>query len=135
MNKFLSKLKVEVTGEQSFILLEPLIYKREDYTIIVHTGFDFDGASIPRLLWSIAGCPMGGLYSAPACIHDALYASKIFDKKTCDKIFHEAMLVAGVNRQLAKEMYLAVRAFGSSAYEEAEDIQKYRNLIEIKGDW
>jgi hypothetical protein len=135
MNKFLSKLKVEVTGEQSFILLEPLIYKREDYTIIVHTGFDFDGASIPRLLWSIAGCPMGGLYSAPACIHDALYASKIFDKKTCDKIFHEAMLVAGVNRQLAKEMYLAVRAFGSSTYEEAEDIQKYRNLIEIKGDW
>lgn len=135
MNRFETTLKVEVVGEQNFILIEPLVYKRENYTIIVGKGFDFDGASIPRILWTIAGCPMGGLYSAPACIHDALYESKIFDKKTCDKIFHEAMIVSGVDKQLAKEMYLAVRTFGNSAYEESKDINKYRNLIEIKGDW
>jgi len=132
MSKFLSTLKIEVVGEQSYILLEPLILEREEYTIIVHKGFDFDGASIPRSLWSIAGCPMGGLYSASACIHDALYASKIFDKETCDNIFLEAMLANGVNEILAKEMFLAVRYFGNSVYEEAENISKYRDLIEIK---
>lgn len=135
MNKFLSTLKVDVVGEQNFILLEPLVYRNKDYDIIVSKGFDFDGASIPRALWSIIGCPMGGLYSSAACIHDALYASKILDRKTCDKLFHEAMLSCNVSESIAKEMYLAVRAFGESTYEESEDMYKYRNLIEIKGEW
>ena len=132
MSSFNTHLDVRHIGIQNFILLSDLIYENSDYIITVSKGFDFDGASIPESLWSIVGCPLGGLYSSPACLHDALYASKIFDRKTCDKLFHEAMLSCGVSQSLAKEMYLAVRVFGQYAYEESNGISKYRDMIKIE---
>mgnify|MGYP001767071963 CR=1 FL=1 len=129
--KFLSPLEVRLIGYQSFELLTPLTFENAKFVITVYPGFDYDGASIPQALWHIVGCPMGGLYSAAACIHDALYASRLFNRKTCDKLFHEAMIASGTDRSLAKRMYLAVRAFGESSYEEGEDLSKYRNLVKI----
>lgn len=129
--KFLSPLEVRLIGYQSFELLTPLTFENTKFVITVYPGFDYDGASIPEALWSFVGCPMGGLYSAAACIHDALYASKLFDRKTCDKLFYEAMMASKVDKALAKRMYLAVRVFGASAYEDADDLSKYRNLVKI----
>lgn len=132
MKRFSTPLDIRHIGVQSFLLLAPLVYENDTFTITVYEGFDYDGASIPKTLWSIVGCPVGELYSNAACIHDALYASKLFNRKTCDKIFHEAMLSSGVNKSLAKKMYLAVRAFGESAYTDSPDIQKYRNIVKIE---
>jgi len=131
MPKFITSLDVRHIGDQSFLLIAPLIYENRQFEITVFQKFDYDGASIPQVLWSWIGCPMGGLYSSAACLHDALYASRIFNRKTCDKLFHEAMLSSGVNKSLAKKMYLAVRAFGESAYVEGDDLSKYRNLIQV----
>ena len=128
---FLSPLDVRWTGQQSFELLNHLVYENDTFVIKIYPNFDYDGASIPKALWSIIGCPMGELYSRAACLHDALYASRIFDRKTCDKLFHEAMLSDGVSLALAKQMYLAVRGFGYDAYEEGE-ISHYRDLISVE---
>jgi hypothetical protein len=128
---FLSPLDVRWTGKQSFDLINYLVYENDTFTITIYPSFDYDGASIPRALWSVIGCPMGELYSRAACLHDALYASRIFDRKTCDKLFHEAMLSDGVSRSLAKQMYLAVRAFGDSAFQDGE-VSKYRELIQVE---
>lgn len=132
MNGFRTKLRIELKGEQLFVLTALLHYSNKDFDIFINEGFDFDGASIPRIMWSIYGCPFGGLYTLAACLHDALYASKIFDRKTCDKLFYEAMIASGVEKNTALEMYLAVRAGGQSAYDDSEKLQKYRNFIEIK---
>lgn len=129
---FITNLDIRHVGAQSFLILNPLIYENDTFIITVYDGFDYDGASIPKSLWGIIGCPVGEIYSSAACIHDALYASRLFNRKTCDKIFHEAMLSSGVSKSLAKKMYLAVRAFGESAYEEGDDLSKYRNLIKIE---
>ncbi len=131
MPKFSTPLDVRVKGEQLFTLVSPLVYENKKYAITVYSGFEFNGASIPQTLWSIVGCPMGGLYSAAACLHDALYASKLFDRKTCDKLFHEAMISSGVDSALAKKMYLAVRAFGGSAFDDRTDLSETRNLVNI----
>ena len=129
---FNSPLDIRHIGAHTFLLLAPLVYENKQFVITVYDGFDYDGASIPKALWSVIGCPMGELYSSAACIHDALYASRLLDRKSCDKIFHEAMLSSGVDSALAKKMYLAVRAFGESSYLENEELLKYRDLIKIE---
>lgn len=131
MNKFNTPLEIRLIGEQKFMLISTLEYENEILIIKVNSGFEFDGASIPESLWSIYGCPFGGLYSAPSCIHDVLYASHIFSRKESDKLFHKAMIACGVEETKAKQMYLAVRAFGDSSYEEKFELQKNRNLIEV----
>jgi len=128
---FETQLDVRLIGEQSFEVINPLTFNTYGFCITILPSFDYDGASIPQALWSWIGCPMGGLYSSAACLHDALYASQLFDRKTSDKLFHQAMLSSGVSKSLAKKMYLAVRAFGSSAYDDVEDLAKYQKLVRI----
>ena len=132
MPKFLTTLKVDVLGDNTYKLIAPLIYESKKVLITVHTSFDFDGASIPQSLWTAIGCPMGGKYSRASCLHDALYASRLFSRKDCDKFFHEAMIADGVSKAKALEFYLAVRAFGDSYYDEYENLDKYRNLIQVE---
>lgn len=132
MNRFITPLDTRLIGEQKFMLIAPLEYENKQIKITIYQSFEFDGASIPESLWTIIGCPFGGLYTKASCLHDALYASHVFDKKTSDKLFHEAMIASGVKEQTAKQMYLAVRAFGDQAYNEKYEIQKNRNLIEVE---
>jgi hypothetical protein len=42
-------------------------------TLIVPVGFLSDGASVPRILWTLTGIIPDGLIRAAALIHDALY--------------------------------------------------------------
>ena len=129
---FKTPLDTRLIGAQSFELLAPLVYENRLFIITVYPGFDYDGASIPKAFWSVIGPPMGELYSRAACLHDAMYAAKIFDRKTCDKLFHEAMLSDGVDSATAKQMYLAVRGFGASAYDYSPEVAKYRQFINVE---
>ncbi|MCI4437556.1 MAG: DUF1353 domain-containing protein [Ignisphaera sp.] len=133
MSGFISNLVTErvMTEDYCWILQEPLIYENNKYRITVYDGFDFDFASIPYLFRGII--PKNGMkYDRASCLHDALYSSKILSKKECDNLFLEAMLIDGVNSVLASLMYEAVNIAGSSAYEDQEDLSKYRNLIKVE---
>lgn len=132
MNSFKTPLRVELKGEQLFQTTDKLHYSNRKFDIIINSGFEFDGASIPKTLWSVYGCPFGGLYSLAACLHDALYSTHLFNKAMCDRLFYEAMIASGVERSTAIQMYLAVRAFGGSAYNDKFELQKNRELVEIK---
>ena len=98
------------------------------YQIIIPKGFTYDGATIPRPLWSIIGATPDGLHRAATLTHDWLYihngvvdAWNISDgistrlklnRKEVDKIFLEQMLLSGVTRKKAKNMHRGVRLFG-----------------------
>ena len=73
-----------------------------------------DLASIPRIFWQIL--PPFGRYSQAAVVHDYLYFSHQFDRKTADKIFYELMLQYGTWKWKAKLMYYAVRLFAPLAW-------------------
>ena len=110
-------------------LEEPLRYEigalGSGLVIEVPAGFETDGASIPPPLRGLL--PAWGRYSRAAIIHDYLCqcfyeaGSVIIEKpnssltmslptrRAVDSVFHEAMLVAGVNRILAWLMWAAVR--------------------------
>ena len=64
-------------------------------------------------------------------MHDGLYAAQALPKDECDELFKEANLSDGVNSALAETMYLAVKYGGDSAYEDAEDLERYKTLVEV----
>lgn len=85
-------------------------------TIEVPKDFITDGASIPKIFWSILS-PFGDYFSA-AVIHDYLY-SKSNDKYSrlqADLIFKEAMFNIGVPWYRRETIFRAVRGFGGSSY-------------------
>lgn len=118
---FLSDLVVSpmVGTRSTFRLKEDLIYRSSNNTdMIIPKGFVYDGASIPAILTNTLprfGCK----YDRASCLHDWLYSttnSHSYTRKECDEIFYKAMLSDKVDKNLAKLMYLAVRAFGAKYY-------------------
>ena len=88
-------------------------------TITVPSGFVTDGASVPRVFWSLL--PQWGKYSRAAVIHDFLLdqisptvsdTSYRYQRKLADKIFLEAMKVSKVNIATRNILYYSARIFG-----------------------
>lgn len=85
-------------------------------TIRVPRYFEFDLASIPRVLWSLIA-PFELSIVAPL-LHDFLYRGQDsrFTRGEADKIFKTAMALEGIGRFRRNAAYLAVRVFGKSAW-------------------
>ena len=86
--------------------------------IVVPLGYPSDGASVPRIFWSIFS-PFNGDYFESAIIHDFLYSNTsgyIFTRKECDQIFLEAMYNQGVGWVTRNTIYSAVRIGGWASY-------------------
>lgn len=115
-------------NSECFMLTDTLAFHNSKYYIEVYQGFDFDGASIPRAFWSIIGSPMFGKHVRAACLHDALYASRLLPREECDDLFLEAMEIDGVGWFTRYAMYNAVRLAGQSAYDE-DDNEPYLKLV------
>lgn len=100
---------------RSFTLVDDYYFLSSIGTIKVPAGFTTDGASIPRLFWSIFS-PYGDCFGA-AVIHDYLYNVKNdFSRKQADKIFLEGMKLLSVSYLRRNTVYYSVRMFGKIAY-------------------
>ena len=122
--------KRDMTKDFCWILQEPLVYENDKYIITVKAGFDFDFASIPWLFRRVL--PKNGKsYDRAAAIHDGLYAAQALPKDECDDIFAEAMVEDGTYEIVADAMYMAVKVGGASAYEDTEELEKYKALVEV----
>lgn len=73
-----------------------------------------DGASIPRIFWSLTD-PAGELFEA-ALVHDYLYSNAIGTKEFADNTFLSVALDFGVKPWKAKVAYWFVRIFGRGSY-------------------
>ena len=103
--------------------------------ITVFGGFMHDGASVPRLTWSISGLRPDGLIRAAALVHDWIYRHKgelpadsqtyydnnCNDWEPCfgkisrakaDHLFLKIMKESGMSSWKSKLAYRAVRLFG-----------------------
>jgi len=99
-----------------FRLTSPFIYLSSRGQITVPLGFTTDGASIPRVFWSLLG-PFGPYFEA-AVIHDFLYSpwSDGFSRAEADSIFKEAMFNLGLDWPRREAIYRAVRLFGGRLF-------------------
>jgi hypothetical protein len=99
-----------------FRLTAPFSYLSSRGPITVPTGFETDGASIPRVFWSILD-PFGPYFKA-AVIHDWLYSrhNRRFTRAQSDELFKEAMFNNGLDWIRRELIYSAVRLAGWRNY-------------------
>jgi len=75
-------------------------------------GSIVDGASIPRLAWSVIGGPFEGAYRPASVIHDVACDQQSRRWEDVHLAFYNAMRASKVDELLAKVMYAAVYHFG-----------------------
>jgi hypothetical protein len=75
-------------------------------------GARIDGASIPRVFWSLVGGPFEGKYRDASVVHDYETCIRLRPWRAVHRMFYEAMLTRGEAKARAKLMYFAVYHFG-----------------------
>jgi hypothetical protein len=99
-----------IDGASVYRLMEPLVYQSLMHrTYTVKAGFVTDGASIPRVFHSIVGVPIGGEYTEPAILHDALVRSGFYSPRFCDDLMKEAMEAHGTPQPTINSVMLGLR--------------------------
>jgi len=78
----------------------------------VDKGSMLDGASIPKIFWSLIGGPFEGRYRDASIVHDHYCSSRDRPWRAVHRMFYEAMRCSGVAPAKAKIMYYAVYRFG-----------------------
>jgi Protein of unknown function (DUF1353) len=98
---------------RTMTLLNPFSYTDPKRVVWeVPSGAITDGASIPRILWTIAGGPFEGKYRDAAVIHDYYCEVQTRPWRDTHLVFYNAMRTAGVDDVTAKTFYAAVYYFG-----------------------
>ena len=122
---FPKALRGKFVGNGQWKLIRPFEYHPDiGKKIVVPIDFVSDGASIPKLAYSIIGGPWTGRYAEAAIIHDWLYFSQTTTRKQADIIFIKAMRVLGVSWWRRIAMYRAVRTFGWIPWNKCKKINK-----------
>lgn len=105
------------------------------FEIHVKKDFIYDGASIPRLFWTLVGSPFTGTHTRAAFIHDALYASELLPREEADWLFLEILQECGCGWFKRNLMWSSVRIFGSSVWAKhtIESVKKALDKINIIG--
>ena len=88
------------------------------YVFVIPARFEFDGASIPRALWSVVGTPFEPDLERGALLHDYLYREnpENIGRKMADTIFYETIRADTVGYCRAKTIYAGVRSGGWYAW-------------------
>lgn len=84
----------------------------------VHAGFETDGASIPRALWSIVGSPWSGDWDKAAVLHDFLYRHPLpgMTRSDADSAFLAGLIELGIPSSTRWAMHKGVRLGGWSMW-------------------
>lgn len=107
-------------------------YKGMPRRMHVCDEYIWDGASVPRVAWSLIGLTPWGLTDAPSLIHDELYRSQggrkttpgcllqdsygkkiVLEREEADWLFYALLVFAGVAEARAAAAYAAVRIGGA----------------------
>lgn len=128
---FLVRLWSYFTYRRQWRFVKDWFFTLPDGTpIIIHPGFVFDGASVPRLFWSILS-PTGLLF-LPAIVHDHAYGrgfllaldeqgqAYLYGKEKSrgdwDRLFLDVALMINDYRLLSILAWLIIRLFGWVAW-------------------
>ncbi len=75
-------------------------------------GSVVNGASIPRVFWSVMGGPFSGEFRAASVVHDVYCDQQSASWQDVHRMFYDACRCGGVGLVKAKTMYYAVYHFG-----------------------
>ena len=97
-------------------LVEDFHYDRFGVSFTIPKGFQWDGASIPRLFWLTTGSNYDPKFTKAGLLHDWMYAKGHIARGLADKVFLRELKSSGVNWYTRNKMYAAVRVFGAKHY-------------------
>lgn len=104
----------------------------DNRTIWIPCGYICDGASIPRIFWSIIGSPFDPINIVGAWPHDYLYLTHLVDKNTTDEVAFQVWQQAGMRLRKARVMWFAVNKFAGFAWKNnKEDLLSLTELRAI----
>jgi hypothetical protein len=95
-------------------VLEDFAFTEADTGVVweAPAGSIVNGASIPRVLWTLVGSPFTGDYVYASIVHDVACDTRTRPWRDTHFMFYQACLAGGTRPGRAKLMYLAVRNFG-----------------------
>lgn len=116
---FRTKLLVSPVGTgQLWITEAPFVVESElAGTIVVPSGFVFDGNSVPCITWWVS--PPSDFLEA-GCVHDFFYRYDD-DRKLADRVYKEILKALGMGRCRREFRYLMLRAFGWRAFNQHQE--------------
>ena len=97
--------------------------------LVIPEGWEFDGASIPKMFWSIIGKPTARKFRLASMVHDWLYGIR-FERKTSDELFRKILKAEGVWNLKANVMWAAVRVGGHVIYH-SDDSTFYKRAMKL----
>jgi len=111
-------------GNRLWALTAPLVFELEGITHTIPKGFITDGASCPRILWSICA-PVAGPFGLGAIVHDWVYTDgPMISRYIGDCILYTAGKNRNANWLQAYAVYYGVRLFGNSNYRTSTSLDK-----------
>lgn len=126
-----------LAGSRCVLKRDYRVTLENDAVLTIRRGYVFDGASIPRLFWRVAGHPFEMPLLVAATCHDALYSAELFARGECDRVFRELMRRTGIGRIKRNVVWMAVRAAGWAVWNRhtAVSVAESRGLagIEVVG--
>ena len=78
-------------------------------------GYEIDGATIPRALWTLVGSPYTGQYRRASVVHDKACDEAVGNparRRAADRMFYEACRAGGCSWFEAAVLYAGVRVGG-----------------------
>lgn len=94
-------------------LLEDMAYADPmGKTWVAKAGLVIDGASIPRVFWTIVGSPFNGKYRLASIVHDYFCDNRHATWEATHRMFYQACRCAGESTTHAKVLFYAVWHFG-----------------------
>ena len=89
-------------------------------SFLIPRGFESDGASVPRLFWSLVFSPTDSHAATAGICHDYIYREQLpeWTREEADRMFYALLIEFGVNVASAQSAYLALRLFGQLAWNE-----------------
>ena len=109
--------------DELFGIFKDQLYTKKDFeftwgnkTYIIPAGFMFDGASIPRIFWSLIGYPLESEFRVAALIHDWCYRTRCVSFMDANKLFLRRLKSQGVSYWKRGLMYSSVVCGGYLTY-------------------
>lgn len=118
-------------GKDAALLLEDFHVRVRNRVFSALRGFDYDGASKPKIVWSQLGHPYAVRSLIQFTIHDMTYVMMLLPKDECDWLMLELLEAFGgtcwANRNA---VWLAVKGFGGGVYLKTEaELNTYKDYV------
>lgn len=100
------------------VLDEPFKFEAFGKKHTIECGYRSNGMSVPRAFWSIISPQFDPITLVPSVCHDWLYENHVCTRECADKWYMDALIANGFPVAKAKIVYLSLRMFGESHWNE-----------------